>query len=526
MEPKKQAIRNICEKDFSAFAKLMAENHLFGDVHYECMQWLEGLDRSYVSEDPAAVRAYLLLIPRGHLKSFLCALFVCWMIAKHPCITIIYLCSTMELAKLQLSLIKTMLDSPQFRRYWPDHLNQIESKREMWASESIIIDHPLRKEMKIRDKTVDAVSLRSSSTGKHCDMLVCDDIVDKDNFLTEEAREQVRAADSQFTSVMNANAIKLVAGTRYHPADQYNVYKEMEQEMFDAQGILIGTRKTYEIFERVVETDGKFLWPRIRDPKREGKWEGYDHRVLAGIKASYKANNQLMQFGAQYYMDPNKFASTGDGFTFKYYDPSQLKFNGGDWFIDDIPLELACGADFAFTENVGSDYTAYAVVGVSATGAHYLLDIVQFKTEKMDVYWENFAKLARYWGFRVLEAEKNAGANVVLKEMQVRCAKEGLQVAFNCTHKVGDDSNKMDMKMAILDPIYMAGNFYHQRTGLVKIYEEQVTLARPKNDDMRDAVILAVKRLQLADRRMLSKMASSKRLYQPASRFGGRKRSR
>jgi hypothetical protein len=104
-----------------------------------------------------------------------------WEITKDPTITILYISSTSGLAEKQLHFIKNILDSPVYRRYWPDMIHEDEGKREKWTTSEIMVDHPLRAAEGVRDATVFTAGLTTNITGLHCNIAVLDDVVVKEN---------------------------------------------------------------------------------------------------------------------------------------------------------------------------------------------------------------------------------------------------------------------------------------------------------------------------------------------------------
>ncbi|WP_038356636.1 hypothetical protein, partial [Vibrio cholerae] len=112
-------IREAAETDFWVFCRLVTPQYVYGDVHREVAKWLESNEYDQ-----------LLLLPRGHLKSHMMALWVAWWVTKHPETTVLYISATSELAEMQLYDIKNIMTSKIYRRYWPDMIHEEEGKRE------------------------------------------------------------------------------------------------------------------------------------------------------------------------------------------------------------------------------------------------------------------------------------------------------------------------------------------------------------------------------------------------------------
>lgn len=479
---KLEQVKGMAEQDLLTFCKLVGPNRLYGRVHEEAMEWLSENNSGY--DD-------ILLLPRGHLKSHLIAMWCAWQITKNPAVTILYVSATEDLAINQLYAIKCVLESDIYRRYWPDMIHPDESKREEWSARNIKVDHPRRRELGVRDRTVAARSVGSNTTGLHCDILVFDDIVVPDNAYTELGRQAVAAAFSQFSSVANPGAITKVVGTRYHGKDIYATMLEMEYELFDEEGNIIGKKRSFRSMSREVEVDGVFLWPRECHPKSK-LWYGFNHQELAKIRAKYFSMGERAQYYAQYYNNPNSpDEDRVDSTQFQYYDSKRLTMRDGVWYYGDKQLALYAAGDLAFTTGTRSDYTAYAVIGRSADNFYYILDMLQFKTDKYDIYYKKLLALWEKWRFNKITIETNAGANLVVKAIKERVREAGIVLSVDGQEARG---NKVERVAAVLEPLYANGSIFHARGGHTSEYEEQIILVRPAHDDLKDAVSCAVER--------------------------------
>jgi Uncharacterized protein conserved in bacteria len=273
-------IRQAAESDLSVFIRLIAPEQVLGLCHEEVIQW-------WMREDQKSHQ--LLLFPRDHGKSRLIAYRVAWELTKDPTLRCLYISATANLAEKQLSFIKNILTSDIYQRYWPEHVNPDEGKRERWTTSEICLDHPLRKQEKVRDPSVFTGGLTTSLTGLHCDIAVLDDVVVYENAYTGEGREKVKSQYSLLSSIEGSNAREWVVGTRYHPADLYNNLMQMTEDQYDKHGEKTGEENIYEIFERSVEDrgdgTGEFLWPRQQ--RKDGKWFGFDMKILAKKRGQY-----------------------------------------------------------------------------------------------------------------------------------------------------------------------------------------------------------------------------------------------
>ena len=474
-------VRLAAEADLFTFAQLVNPQRLYGDLHRQVFKFLE--DNSVDQ---------LLLLPRSHMKSHCVAVWCTWWVTKHPDTTILYISATAELAESQLYAIKNILGSDEYKRYWPDMIEPDEGKREKWSNSAISVDHPIRKEEGIRDHTIKTAGLTTNTTGWHADVVIPDDVVVPDNAYTEEGRRKVSMAMSQITSILNTGGITKACGTRYHPSDIYDTWLSMRMEMYEEDGtpILndegsIKTKAVWNVMERVVEEDGKFLWPRGVRP--DGKAFGFNMKELAKIRAKYVDRTQ---FYAQYYNNPNSPESQRIDYSkFQYYDRSYLSYNGYKWFFKDIPMNVYAAVDFAYSTGEASDYTSIVVIGVASNGQYYILDIARFKTDKITKYYKEIERLHSQWHIKKLRAEVTAAQVAIVRDLKAKMKENGLALPIE-EHR--PTKNKEERIAAILEPRYESMLIWHYQGGFIPVLEEEVVQARPRHDDLKDALAAVI----------------------------------
>jgi len=507
MQDKYDIIKESAQDDLAVFIKLVAPHLLLGSIHEELIQWWtrqEGKNNQ------------LVLLPRGHMKSKLVAYRTAWWITKHPETTILYVSATADLAEKQLYAIKQIIDSPIYRRYWPDMTNIEEGKREKWAVAEIAVDHPQRKLEGIRDATCKAVGLTSNTTGFHADVVVLDDIVVPGNAYTEDGRDKVASAYSQLASIENPGASEWVVGTRYHPKDIYDTMVSMKEVLYNTNGEIDTEEEVYELFQKVVETDGEFLWPK--QTRGDGKIFGFDDKELARIKAKYVDNTQ---FYAQYYNNPNSNETARiNADKFQYFDRAILQNKEGDWYIRDRKLSIYASIDFAFSLRKTADYTALVVVGVDSQGNFYVLDIDRFKTDRIIDYYQHIVKSWEKWGFRKIRAEITVAQQTIVKELKESYLKpNGIALSideFRPTRSLGDKNERVG---AILEPKYDNMQVWHYKGGNCQSLEEELTMAHPPHDDIKDALANAIA-ISIIPKQRVGTYSLGKNIM-THSRFGG-----
>jgi hypothetical protein len=475
---KKDQVRIAAENDLETFIRVVHPGRVLGSIHQEVIKW-------WTRED--AKSHQLTLLPRDHQKSALIAYRVAWRITKNPALRILYISGTSNLAEKQLKFIKDILTCEKYRFYWPDMVNEDEAKREKWSLSEISVDHPIRKHEAVRDPTIFTAGLTTTITGLHCDIAVLDDVVLYENAYTSEGREKVKTQYSFLASIEGTDGEEWVVGTRYHPNDLYQTLLDTLVDTWNDDGVEEEQEALYEVFERQVESmgdgTGEFLWPRQQ--RSDGKWFGFDQRILARKRSQYQ---DRLQFKAQYYNDPND-PETSLIRDFQYYDKSKVNRVNGQWFINGFRLNVFASIDFAFSKRKGADYSSIVVVGVDGNSNYYILDIDRFQTNSISEYFTRILKLHQKWDFRKIRAEVSVAQEAIVQSIKNDYIRPyGLALSVEEYRPTRNEGNKEERIEAVLFPKYHNKQIWHYQGGNCQVLEEELTLQNPPHDDVKDAL--------------------------------------
>lgn len=486
MPDKAKQIRETAKNDLFFFAQLVNPGYMYGEVHKSIFKWMQSY--SIFGQGEALTSNKLIMLPRAHLKSHMVATWAAWIITRHPEITMLYVSATAELAETQLYAIQNILGSTAYQRYFPEYINPQEGTREKWSQRKISIDHEKRKLEGIRDATLATAGLTTNTTGWHADVIIADDLVVPENAYTEDGRESVMKKASQFTSIRNAGGFTIACGTRYHPSDIYSTWKNQAFEVYNADDEIIDRKPVWDIKEFVVEQDGIFTWPRA--VRSDGKSFGFDTQTLARIRAEY---SDKVQFHAQYYNNPNDPGSNRiNKDKFQYYDKKFLKQSDGSWYFKNKKLNVYASIDFAFSLRKRSDYTAIVVIGIDSEGFIYVLDIERFKSDKISEYFSHIVNLHSKWEFKKLRAEVTVAQSIIVGDLKDKIREEGLRLSIDDFRPTRSAGNKEERISAALEHRYDNLTIWHFKGGYTDILEEELILARPPHDDVKDALASAV----------------------------------
>jgi len=395
-------------------------------------------------------------------------------------------------------------------------VNIREGARERWTTGEIIVDHPDRKEEGVRDFTVTARGITSNIAGLHCNAIYLDDLVVPNNAYTTDGRSKVEALYSQLASIKEPGSQTTVVGTRYHARDLYQTMLDITEDIYDEEtDEKVGVEPTYDIMERVVEQQGVFLWPKKR--RQDGKPFGFDRKELERIRSEYIDS---AQFFAQYYNNPNDPSNariTRD--KIQYYSQKHLVQHSGHWYFKDRKLNVYAAIDFAFSLGLKSDYSAIVVIGVDSDNNIYILDIDRFKTDKIALYFKHIVDLYMKWEFKKLRAETSVAQAAIVKELKETYIKrEGLSIKIDEYKPSRVEGTKEERIASTLEPRYDNLAIWHYKGGNCNLLEEEIILAKPPHDDIKDA-LTAVIDIAVAPKAMRRVKEKQNIIY--SSRFGG-----
>ncbi len=476
--------RKLAESDLEEFIKLVHPHRLLGNIHRQVIRW-------WCSSD--AKSHQLLLLPRDHMKSALIAYRVAWELTRDPTKRVLYISSTRNLAIKQLKFIKDIFTCDNHMLFWPDMVNKEEAKREKWTEGEISLDDPRRRAESIRDPSIFTAGLTSNIVGLHCDIAVLDDVVVQGNAYTAEGREKVIDQYSYLSSIETSNAKEWIVGTRYHPLDLYSKLLEREIDDYDEYGNISTSQPLFEHQEHPVETlgdgTGEFLWPRQQ--RSDGKWFGFDDKILAVKRAQYI---NKVHFRAQYYNDPHSVDSSPiDRNLFQYYDPNHLFQRDYRWFYKREILNVVASVDFAFSTGKKSDWTSIVVLGVDGRNNYYILEIDRFKTDKISDYFQHILKLYEKWGFRKIRCEVSVAQQVIVKDLKENyIRRHGLSLSIDEFRPSRWQGSKEERILATLEPKYANLQMWHYPSGNTQSLEEELMFVNAAHDDIKDALASAV----------------------------------
>jgi predicted phage terminase large subunit-like protein len=409
-------------------------------------------------------RKKLLLLPRGHLKSTLITIGYCLQrIVQNPNIRILILNATWQMSVDFLSEIKR-------------HLEQNETLRELYTNKdgSALADNPIewaqdritlkRTDQNIKGPTVWAAGVESNLVGSHPDMIIFDDVVNRDNSQTREHMEKVILRYKDALDLLEPGGQLIVIGTRWSEADLYSWLLDKEAGIIQSYDVMIkkaysGNIETGEDFQAL--WPAKFTTQELKDRLRE---------------------KGLYEFSAQYMNDPVP-AEDADfkRAWFKYYDREEVRGK---------QMRTVATIDPAISLNKDADYTAIGVTGIDQFSNLFIKDLFRKRMKPSEII-DTIFKLDEMWhpDMWILEtiAYQKALAYSLNEEMRKR--RRYLPIT-----EVNQHERSKDQRIRGLQPVYMAGQIFHPRNHPMVPYleEELIHFPRGRHDDLVDALSMAL----------------------------------
>ncbi len=225
-----KALQNACKTDLRFLCK-----NVLG-----MMDWEDELHGSLAKELEEAESRKLFLMPRGHLKSSI--ITVGWaiqQILRDPNIRILITNAVWDKARAFLNQISGYLTDKSA-------LSQIfgifQTADMRWTRDEIEISQ--KKLRTVKEPTISTAGLEKSLTGYHYDLIIHDDLVDKENVTTKEQIEKVKGFYRNSLPLLDPGGRIVVIGTRWVIGDLY-------QELIETQATTINGRKIIDTQERL-----------------------------------------------------------------------------------------------------------------------------------------------------------------------------------------------------------------------------------------------------------------------------------
>lgn len=422
-------------------------------------------------------RKKLILIPRSHLKSKLITIgYSTFKIIQNPKIRILIYSATWQMAvDLHMSIQKNLQANETVHLLWG---NYSQNARE-WSQDKTRLETNDK-----REATITAAGVDNNLVGGHYDLIIMDDVVNRDNIGTADQIEKVLKKFRDSLDLLEPHGQLIVIGTRWHDADLYGWIQEKENNIYQDFDVLI--KRAYE--GDLMTGDGfEPLWP--------GKFG------LEGFKKLLRAEG-WGHFSAQYLNDPvPEDDATFKRSWFRYYDSSDMRGRLMNKFLLIDP---------AISLKKDADYSAFVVLGHDDHDLLFVLDIVRARLSPNGII-DTIFNLRERWQLSDVGIEDIAFQKALAYSL--REDKRFKARPFHITELKPNERSK-DMRIKGLQPLYENSKIYHNKLLPANIYleDELVRFPNGRHDDIIDALAYAQDVIYPA-RQKVSKKSNARWLY-------------
>jgi len=405
----------------------------------------------------------LILIPRGHLKSTLVTVgYSLFRIVEDPSVRILIQNATYQTAADFVRAIKKHLqENETLIRIFGD----LTEGAVEWSENRFTLKNA-KQTSRGKESTVTGYGVETTKTGQHYDLIIHDDLVERENIGTREQIEKVIIRYKDSLDLLDPGGQMIVIGTRWSDGDLYDwildreshvsqSYEKMIRKAFTWEGDIQHALKTGEGIKDV-------LWPE--------KFTQEELYTRYREKGPY-------EFSTQYLNDPApEDDATFRRDWFRYYDPSDLTGRLLNTYIT---------VDPAVSEDRRADFTVILTASIDQYGNIFLRNIARGQWNPSAIIRNIFAEAEKYHPVKVgIEdiAFQKTLSYFIREESKRRNRYLPIQ-------EISPGGRSKDSRIKGLQPLYAAGKVYHykQLPHLTYLEDELLRFPRGRNDDIIDA---------------------------------------
>lgn len=397
----------------------------------------------------------LILVPRGHLKSSVITVgYALREIVKNPGIRILIANATYQMAKNFLTQIKHHLQkNEKLRAVYGD----LSTNADKWSESAITVVAPNEAYLEKKEPTVTVFGIGGNLTGQHYDLILMDDLVNRENIGTEDQIEKVKQFYKDCQPLLDVGGRMVIIGTRWDYNDLYGWILDEPNVLSDFD---IMVRQAYEGDWRV----GKILFPK------KFTWEIFEEIKRQMGSADFSCQYLNLPVDAETAPFKRKW--------FKYYEQSDLKGTALNTFTT---------VDPAISQEKSADYTAIVTVGVDQYNNWYILDIIRERLNPLEIINKLFLVYQRWYplemGIELVSFQKTIKF-FLLDEMRKR------NLFLPIKELKPDARESKELRIKGLIPRYETGTIFHPKeAAFTEVLEnELVRFPKSVNDDVIDSL--------------------------------------
>ncbi|XAI95091.1 terminase [Leptolyngbya phage Lbo-JY12] len=549
--------------DIWAFADLIGfrgGRKSFGAFHYELTDFLTQTQQHEDKDN----RRRLVLAPRGHLKSTVCSvLYVLWRIYRNPDIRVLVGTNLKRLSRAFIRELRQYFEdtwlqqnvwnvrphiegalvpalSASDRRKRNSQRNNVDydealatltdDTKLIWSMEALQVIRPTV----MKEPTVQTVSIGTTVTGDHYDLLILDDIVDFENSKTEDKAENILEWTRDLESVLDPRQEHVY---HYNPVANKAgalVVGKTKCEFTDFVGdeaVILGTRYFQWDYYGYLLDEAEYLGIRSfmcniykngEDDKDGYLWEErFNAEVVENIK---RRLNSFRRFASQYL---NRIVTADEQLlpqeNVQYFHPASVDVSD-DGFVSinrdgyKVRVKPMLVVDPAVSQKKTADNTVLTVGGYDNDKNLYIFDVKAGKFTPSETIKHIFT-LADKYKLNAVTLETVGG--FALLSYQVKDAfKTHRPLAIREYRPKGDKQGRIT---AMLEPHWTNKSIYMQSYLAImpELKDELDSFPLSKHDDIVDTFAIICELSTPTRKEGQKRSTTPRRMYN--TRYGGRR---
>lgn len=330
-------------------------------------------------------------------------------------------------AEAFLRQIKNTIETDDdFRSYVGNLLPRYPEK---WTNSEIIIERNIKE----KDPTISTVGTGGAILSKRADVIICDDLLNKENTKTPEQREKViEWFNDILMPVLDPNGLLIFMGTVFHTHDLAS--KLLEDPTFDYKNKYVAVLKEPKS-DKSIEVIGEYRKTQLSEGKDKANeyWQnnGYiveeEAEVLWPQRWSYKLLlDEKISVGTRSFnlMYMNDARNEEDAVFKESWIESSKNTNYAliDRFSADVDVygitAIATGVDLAISKRKTSNLTVAVTLGKTRNNKIIPLNMISGKGWSPNTIRSNIRGQAERFKSDIVIVENNAFQDFLVKDMQ------------------------------------------------------------------------------------------------------------
>ena len=409
-------------------------------------------------------RKKLLLIPRGHLKSTLITVgYSVFRLVENINTRILILNATWQMAVDFLTEIKNHL---QKNEQLIQTFGNLSDSPTEWSQDRITLK---RSDHGIKGPSVWASGIDSNLVGSHPDLIIMDDVVNRDNADSDEMMYKTILRYKDALDLLEPGGQLVVIGTRWNDKDLYDWILNPDNKVLAGFDVMVKPAFEFDGLLSAVFGEGgelairNHLWPEKFSTKE------LSERYFA--KGPY-------EFSAQYLNDPVPDESAifrRDWFKYVIDDDWRGRYSNCYMTVDPA-ISLAKEADF----------TGIVITNIDEFGSVYIRHMERLKVTPSELI-DTIFYLAEQFHPMAIGIEMTAFQKTLQYSINDEMRKRRRNLPIR---EIKPSDRTKTERIKALQPLYANGKIFHNKVtkNLDHLEDELTRFPRGKHDDLIDAL--------------------------------------